>query len=109
MGSRQFVHVVPLPIRRPVPVKTGAIPRGHPSFYEANRISGEVVDMAGRAGAPLVEERAQPDHDDEQRSAARLRRRPHRSKLVERLIAQNGQGFVGVGNGQHDDRPLAFP
>jgi hypothetical protein len=68
----------------------------------------EAVNRMGSCAA-MVEEGAQSDHDYEQRSRFCVRHRPHRSKLVERLIAQNGQSFVGVGNGQNDDRPLPFP
>ena len=68
MSSRQFVHVVPLPISRLVPMKTRAIPRGHPSFYKSNGIPRKAVNRTGSGGATLVEEGAQPDHDYGQRS-----------------------------------------
>lgn len=65
MSSRQFVHVVPLPISRLVPMKTRAIPRSHPPLYKSNRIPGEAVDRMRSCGAAIMKNGAQSDHDEE--------------------------------------------
>lgn len=87
MSSRQLVHVVAFPISRLVPMKTRAIPRDHPSFYKSDRIPRKAVNRTGSCGATLVEEGAQSDDEYGQRSKFRERHRPHRSKLVEGLVA----------------------
>ena len=90
-------------------MKTWAIPRGLTSLHYAYWISGESIDLTGRSRTALREKSPNKAYEDKRRSSTRVRRRPHGSKLVEGLIAENGQRFVGVGNRQDDERPFPFP